>query len=440
MEKKTILTKISQMNWHPLAAMTASSLAAGGVAGLLSRLSMRGVALAAGGPVGFTLEGTLGLAVMGMIMGLFLGLLFFAMSRWLPVPERWKGLLYSVPLLGLVALFFASAPDGEALLVDLWLGFLLFMPIPLVFGLLLQPLNARFARYMETHKVTLRDLAWVGGFIILAFMTLMNLSTLLNFYFIYPQNVRIFLMRFGVSFTGLVVVHQGFLVAFFLVYLGLAGWIFTHARTWVGKFTSLALLAFAAGFFVSGPGTMDTFYTEPYQRVLAALPRAIGLTVLLSVLYLYPDGKYNLPGARWFTGIWFAWSLAWFSYLLPETALNPENWPQPLLMGVVLFGFGTGLAAQYLRYQKADSETRSHYRPIFLALVASLSIFALVWTFRLISPGWWAPSYAYKLSIANQFVFVPYLLPWLLFPFAIYIGGRNAAHRQGNAPGYVEPA
>ena len=67
----------------------------GGVmAGVVSRLSMRGVALVAGMEPGFSIGGTLGILVFGAIMGIPFALIFAGVRRFIPLPERWKGLVY----------------------------------------------------------------------------------------------------------------------------------------------------------------------------------------------------------------------------------------------------------------------------------------------------------------------------------------------------------
>lgn len=121
-----------------------AGLLAGGIG---SRLAMRGVALAAGIPPTFTIEGTLGLLLMGGLFGLPLGALYALLRG--ALAERWRGLTYGVLLLCFILLpLLLADTEGEIALAPLPIGIALFSVLPLGYGLLLE----RFFQALE-HRL-----------------------------------------------------------------------------------------------------------------------------------------------------------------------------------------------------------------------------------------------------------------------------------------------
>ncbi|MGH2521200.1 MAG: hypothetical protein ACRDH2_01745, partial [Anaerolineales bacterium] len=101
-------------------------------AGAGARLAMRGVALLAGQPPGFTLGGTLAILLFGVILGLPFGALFASVRRWLPGAWPWQGLIFGV-ILTLVFVappFLLTRPEGELAILPPLAGFSLFAPLP----------------------------------------------------------------------------------------------------------------------------------------------------------------------------------------------------------------------------------------------------------------------------------------------------------------------
>ncbi len=116
--------------------------AAGAIVGLIvigggARAVMRLVALIAGMQPSFTAAGTLGLLIMGVVIGVVLALVYLPVRRW--VPFRWPvtGVLFGLVLACITVVPFFGDPGGEAALVSPWIGAGLFALLPLVFGLTL---------------------------------------------------------------------------------------------------------------------------------------------------------------------------------------------------------------------------------------------------------------------------------------------------------------
>jgi len=120
----------------PLAVGAACGMAAGAVAGLWARVAMRMVAIGVADGVGvrpeFTVAGTLGVVVSGIIMGAPAGLVYALIADRLPGPARWRGLLYALIVLVLIGPFFFRGEEffstGRILL---------FLPPFLLFGIVL---------------------------------------------------------------------------------------------------------------------------------------------------------------------------------------------------------------------------------------------------------------------------------------------------------------
>ncbi len=79
----------------------------------------------------------------------------------------------------------------------------------------------------------------------------------------------------------------------------------------------------------------------------------IGLVSGLSLLYLFPDGRF-VP--RWTAGMVGSWGLIMaFAIFLPESPLSVAAWPVPLQLLVLVIWSGAGLYAQFHRYLSVSS-------------------------------------------------------------------------------------
>ena len=129
---------------------------AGAIAGLIaggigSRLAMRILALTSPRAQGsiteaeevvgrITLEGTLFLLVAGAVLGVAGGLAYVAVRRWLP--NRGTGLVFGLLVLALSGRLLVNPGNIDFVILDpTWLGITMFASLPILFGLLVVPLQ-----------------------------------------------------------------------------------------------------------------------------------------------------------------------------------------------------------------------------------------------------------------------------------------------------------
>lgn len=91
----------------------------------------------------------------------------------------------------------------------------------------------------------------------------------------------------------------------------------------------------------------------PIWEFLVRMVTYIGLVSGVSLLYLFPDGRF-VP--RWTAYMVASWGLIMaFAIFFPESALSVAAWPVPLQLLVLLIWSGAGLYAQLHRYLTVSS-------------------------------------------------------------------------------------
>lgn len=115
-----------------------SGAAGGVVMGIISRFSMRAVALLAGQEPGFSVDGTLFIIGIGAVFGALLGLVYAFILPFMPGSISQKGLILGgvVSLLITLVVLVVQA-EGELALVSKGALIALFAPLPLLYGLVL---------------------------------------------------------------------------------------------------------------------------------------------------------------------------------------------------------------------------------------------------------------------------------------------------------------
>lgn len=398
-----------------------SGVLAGLVVGLVvggtgARIAMRGVALMAGMQPEFSVGGTLAILVLGAILGVPAGLLFVAARRFLPVPARWKGLIFGlICSLLFIAPFFLS-PQGELALVSPLVGASLFGPIPILYAVALAVVVDRMERrprrapprHVGAITFTVFGLALVGAFIRMLSLGDLTLP--------FPPTVSRALREFGLTFRASHEYHGMLALVFALAYCGLVAMIFWRgAGNPIGSYAAIALLAFAAAFFHSG----DRFAMSslPVARLGTGLIRVLGLGSLLSLFYLFPDGRFVPRWTRRAAVIWWAWLLVWLLALAPGSRLDRVLWSDALFAGVVVGGLGSGILAQIYRYRReTDPLRRRQLRWVIIGLTAAVVGFAVLFVATLLVPGLRLRNGP---PLASLFTFVPFLIPWLLIPLSM---------------------
>lgn len=117
-----------------MAAGAAAGMIGGLLAGIAARVAMRLFAVAIDQPVGFTVEGTLIIVVVGALGGAAFGILYAAVRRFLPGPWLVRGILFGAILIAAVLLpSFAASIDEAG--PDPVLGAILFSGVTMVLAI-----------------------------------------------------------------------------------------------------------------------------------------------------------------------------------------------------------------------------------------------------------------------------------------------------------------
>lgn len=428
------------INLNRLAVSSLSgALTGAGVGGIGARLAMRGVTLIGGMEPAFTLGGTLAICVMGAILGLLAGVALGLLWRWLPGQATLKGTVFGAAAAVLVAILFLRVGGGELDLASPPARTALFAWIPLAWGAatgwLAGRLQARFAGAPE-RQVGIAAFALFGLCLLLALVSMFSLAS-------ESLSLPPLMARFlgGMGWIGYRSAHALAMALFALTYAGLCALLFWQSggnRT--GSLAAMSLLLFAAGFMQSGRALTNAFDFLSLGQALTGLLRALGLTGLLAALLLWPDGALRPAWGRWALAIWGGiWLLIWF--LLPLVGLQPTALPEPVLLLAVMGGLCTGLLGQWQAYRQAGAAARSIRRPLILAFTFVLLCYLLVWILQMVYPDLRARSLP---PLATPLAFFPYLLPWLLLPFAFWLSARRRgqtafAPRPGPAEAALQP-
>jgi hypothetical protein len=391
----------------------------GVVAGVVSRLSMRGVALAAGMEPGFSIGGTLGILIFGAIMGIPFALIFAGVRRFIPLPERWKGLAYGVILgiLFVVApfLFFA---EGELDLIPPSVGILLFIPLPLIFGFSLTIVEPRLDKHYETQTQQVNVL-WLVALGIALIFSLNSMEKLISRFPLVPQGITQFYKGLNFSLDMAAQVHNGLMVGFMLAYIAFALFIFWRGvNFWVAKFTALTLLVMASAFFTRGIMAAESMNALPVVKVYPVLVRTLAWSMFMVFTYIFPDGRFTPRWTRWMTIVWVLVFLAWFTRIFEGTPVDPGSWPILLQVIVLLGAFVSGVVAQVIRYWHAPAEQKIQTRLVVLGISLTFLFLAILWVSIALYP-WLMVGGRIDFRLSYLFSFSPYLLPWLCTPASL---------------------
>lgn len=421
---------------NKIASATLAGLLAGAViGGLGARLAMRIVALLIGSQPELTAGGTLGIVIIGGILGLAAGLLFGfirpLLDRLLPGRLLWQGLAYGGVLAILVSLPFFFVREGEIALLPAWQEIVLFGPIALIYGPALALLDGRLRQRYARNQAASVSVLWFAVFGLSLLLAFVSMASLANEVVHLPVAVVRTIRQQGWSFD-VRTPHTMLAILFNLGYCGLTAVIFWRgARDRMAKFAALALLWFAAAFFNTGQVLSGAMLTLPLVRWLPELIQALGLGGLVVLLLAFPDGRFVPPWTRPFTVLYSLWLVFWFVNPLNIAGLNPEAWPETLVALVLWGGMGLGLLAQILRYRRATHVERRQTGPVVSAFALALAGFALVWLAQIAIPDLRGRSLSY---FPGLFTFVPYLLPWLLIPVSLVYANLRRGLWSAQAP------
>lgn len=134
--------------------------------------------------------------------------------------------------------------------------------------------------------------------------------------------------------------------------------------------SSLALIMFGT----ASPGTVRSLEElHPAWATVADLHEFLGIFPFLALFYIFPDGRF-VP--RWTAPLATLYLLlAAFAIFLPDTPLNPENWPLVLNYGALFTFFGTIAFSQIYRYYRvSDVVERQQTKWIVFGIVTALVV------------------------------------------------------------------
>ncbi len=153
------------------------------------------------------------------------------------------------------------------------------------------------------------------------------------------------LTGYGIYFTSLNLL----VVAAHLIIGAIVFW--RRSNEWIALALALALVTNGALLPLSLMYPAETI--SPAFRPLVGLVTYIGLVTGLSLLYMFPDGRF-VP--RWTRVMAIAWAaLMGFAIFLPDSAFSLAAWAIPLQLLVLAVWSGVGLYAQLHRYFEVSS-------------------------------------------------------------------------------------
>jgi len=145
------------------------------------------------------------------------------------------------------------------------------------------------------------------------------------------------------------------------------------------------LMAFTLLFF---PYSLNAANVAHSGAVLAGLDwlynllRAAGLCLTVSLLFVFPNGKFVPKWTRWVLVVIAVWMVPYYIALIIENFL-----PAVLLDVAWLIIIALGVALQIYRYLRVSTETeRQQTRPMLITALVALFVYLLVWLIGTLLP------------------------------------------------------
>lgn len=151
-----------------------------------------------------------------------------------------------------------------------------------------------------------------------------------------------------------------------LAHVAIAMVIFWRAQdSTIAIFVALALVATP----LTAIGALES--STPLQNAAANMIRYLGLATSVSLLYLFPDGRF-VP--RWTRSLAFLWALLNIpAVFFPNSSLSIGAWPRSLQAAILLGWAASGVYAQVFRYLRVSTvQERRQTRWAILGLTAAV--------------------------------------------------------------------
>jgi hypothetical protein len=202
----------------------------------------------------------------------------------------------------------------------------------------------------------LARLAWVGIALLIVLVFLAALPIRIEEQLQDPYGLRPSLERLGLSVQFFAVYGTSLdilMAAGFVLVAGLVYW--RKPDDWMVFLVSATLLAYPIAIL-----PLSTVLGEVSQGwyFLILVLRALGYTALGLTFFLFPNGRFVPPQARWILILWIGYPLLWFFFpqTVPPAGFTEINTNSGglRLLGVLLI-YGGGVLSQFYRYLRLST-------------------------------------------------------------------------------------
>jgi len=126
--------------------------------------------------------------------------------------------------------------------------------------------------------------------------------------------------------------------------------------------------------------TLDALALPPVLQTLADLLQAVGLFMAVCFFLLFYDGHFVPRWTRLSALGWAVYCLAWGLFPgMPLSLIDPFGASFGAFLLLVLLGWTVGLAAQAVRYRRADSRQRVRTKWVLLVIAGACAGYACVY-------------------------------------------------------------
>jgi hypothetical protein len=229
------------------------------------------------------------------------------------------------------------------------------------------------------------------------------------------------LRQWGVSVDAYAVFVAAWTLSPLLIYLAVAAILFQRSPDQgVASRFSLVLVVIGSAMPYLG-GITD--FGAPWQPAVN-LARALGLSVLLGLFYIFPNSKLVPGWVRPLAWLWALWMVYWLvAPNSPWVLLDATGALTPIGVVAALLGWGAGIYAQVYRYRLVSNSLERQQGKVFafgfgaafLAYVVAVAPYFLFPSVR--EPGW--PYLLYGLGWVPLFTRLAFALIPLVIGFAV---------------------
>jgi hypothetical protein len=197
----------------------------------------------------------------------------------------------------------------------------------------------------------------------------------------------------GISLYFYALYNIGLTVLFTVVYLVLAALIFwRRSADGMAIFASLTLTVFGVFPTELIAGLAGQHWVWIW---LLAIMELLMVALFVTLLYLFPDGRFVPGWTRWLAGAWVGVGIAtlFISPFLPEVigrVISFGAWPSLIQYLVLLVLFGAGIWAQVYRYRRISNPVQRQQTKwvVFGLVVTATAVIGLNELLLTFAPGW----------------------------------------------------